>query len=155
MPMTLWCGWQGPNAVHHTLWQMVLVVFLNVMVGCPFCLGGIVCTVCRCWYACVCLSAYQSTKNSIWSCWLSCWCPWCLLALLNSIMIMDANFLVMGTTIAGSIVYLSLIAFLRMLLWSSRKLGSGFFFISLTLPLQNLSHYCAFFSTSKLSFPTL
>ena len=52
--------------------------------------------------------------------------PWCSLVLWNSIMIMDVNFL--GTTVAGSVVYLSLITFLRMLLWSSRKLGSGFFF---------------------------
>ena len=65
-------------------------------------------------------------------------------------MIIEVNCL--GTTVAGSVVYLSLITFLRMLLWSSRKLGFGFFFISLTLPLQNLSHYCSFFSTSKLSF---
>ena len=68
-------------------------------------------------------------------------------------MIRDVNLL--GTSIAGSIVYLCLITFLRMLLWSHRILGSGIFFISLTLLLQNLSCCCYFFSTSKLSFLTL
>ena len=68
-------------------------------------------------------------------------------------MIIDVNFL--GTTIAGSMIYLSLITFLGILLWSCRKLGSGMFFKSLTLPLQNLSHCYSLFRTSKLSFPTL
>ena len=77
--------------------------------------------------------------------------PWCPLALWNSIMIRGVNFL--GTTIAGSVVYLSLITFLRMLLWSNRKLGLGFFFMSLTLLLHNQSHCCSFLSTSKLGFP--
>ena len=66
-------------------------------------------------------------------------------------MIMGVHFL--GTTIAGSIVHLSLTTFLRMLLLSNRKLGSGIFFISLTLFLHNWSHCCSFLSTSKLSFP--
>ena len=73
--------------------------------------------------------------------------PWCPLALWNCIMIRDANFL--STTIASSIIYLSLIMFLRVLLWSNRKLGSGFCFMSLTLLLQNQSCCCSFLSTSK------
>ena len=42
-----------------------------------------------------------------------------------------------------------------MLLSSSRKLGSSFFFISLILFLQNLSHCCSFLSMSMFSFPML
>ena len=65
----------------------------------------------------------------------------------------DVNFL--GTTNGGSTVYLSLTTFLRILFWSSRKLGSGFTFISVTLFLQNWSHCCSFLSTSKMSFTML
>ena len=74
------------------------------------------------------------------------------LALWNSTIMRDVNFL--GTTMLGSIVYLCLTTFLRILLLSSRKLGSGFF-ISLALLLQNQSHYCSFLSTSKFRFPML
>ena len=48
-------------------------------------------------------------------------------------MIRDVNFL--GMTIAGSIVYLSLITFLRMLLWSNRKLWVRLLFHAPDLPL--------------------
>ena len=67
--------------------------------------------------------------------------PWCPFALWNYTVIRNVNFL--GTTIAGSIVYLSCTTFLRMLLLSSRKLGFGIFFISLTLFLQNQSDCCS------------
>ena len=84
-----------------------------------------------CWCTSFCMPTHQKYCLIMLTVWLI---PWCPFMLWNSTMIRDVDFC--GTTITASIVYLSYTTFLRMLLLSSRKLGSGVLFISLTLFLQ-------------------
>ena len=79
--------------------------------------------------------------------------PWWPFASWISKIMRLVNFL--GTTSVGSTVYLSLTTFLKMLFFSSRKLGSGLVFFSFTLFLQNQLHFCSFLSMSNFSFSML